>query len=280
MDCVWVAGKADGDMEKSSGSLVCFATMTPMQSTLPSEMFCLPTGYRQRDIAWTHDQIRQGEPYWAEWRISESAKYQHYVYMWAASLIRRHDLRSVLDVGCGVGTKLAKWISPVCGDITGLDQAGALDIARRRVPNATFLERDLESPLGGLPTKFDLIMCVDVIEHLMNPAPVMELLHRSSHSGTYLLISTPERRRERGRLCMESSKPEHVREWADDEFAAYLSKCGFRVLRQRFVPKADAPIMPGRSGERAFRAGAADRSPWACQAVLCVPERAREMDHA
>ena len=27
------------------------------------------------------------------------------------------------------------------GDITGLDQAGALEIARRRVPNATFLER-------------------------------------------------------------------------------------------------------------------------------------------
>ena len=51
-----------------------------------------------------------------------SDQYQENVYQYAADLVREHALHSVVDCGCGSGYKLAKYIGPVCSDITGLDQ--------------------------------------------------------------------------------------------------------------------------------------------------------------
>jgi len=231
--------------------------------------YFLPAEYVEQPRSFSHDAHRDGEPYWAPWRLAESGRFQHYVYMWAASMVRRGRLASVLDVGCGPGTKLGRWISPLCSDITCLDQQTALEVVKQRVPRAATVECDLEWPPETLGRTFDLIICADVLEHLLDPDPVMELIRASSHASTRILLSTPERRRERGRACMRSDNPEHVREWADDEFAMYVESRGLALIRQRMLPKADEPLLKGRRGERDFRAGRADRSPWACQALLC-----------
>lgn len=234
--------------------------------------YFLPTGYVEQSGALTHDANRDGGvSYWSEWRIAESARYQRYVYTWARSLIRRNSLRSVLDVGCGVGTKLGQLICPVCRDVTGMDQRSALDVATTRAPDAALVEANLESPPATLGRWYDLVMCVDVIEHLADPDPLFEFIRRACGPRGLALFSTPERHRERGRACNCSPKPEHVREWAFDEFAALLHSRGFTVLRHRLAPKDDRPALACRHDERAFRRGAADRSSLACQAVLCRP---------
>lgn len=232
---------------------------------------CLPPEYRQQGANLTLDEHRDSaDAYWSDWRIAESHRWQFHVYAWAARLIRERGLRSVLDVGCGVATKLARHLQPVCADTVGVDQPSALAVARRRGVSAALHEIDLEAPGLELGRSFDLIVCADVIEHLADPDPMLEFVRRHAHETTLFLVSTPERDRERGRECRASNKPEHVREWARSEFVAFLRSRGLRPLRSRLLPKDEREIGPCRETERAFRLRTAATSPLCCQAVLCA----------
>lgn len=231
--------------------------------------FFLPRGYTQQPRNLSLDTNRDAaEPYWAPWRIADSARFQHHVYARAARLARDHACRSLLDVGCGVGEKIRIHLAPIIPDITILDQPAALALATQRLPSATPIRCDLESPPRALGRAFDLILCADVLEHLLNPDGVMSLIRACSHPRTIVVLSTPERARERGRACMASNKPEHVREWARDEFARYVASRGFEILSHRLAPKDDAPAWPMRRAERAFRRAQADRSPMCCQFII------------
>jgi 2-polyprenyl-3-methyl-5-hydroxy-6-metoxy-1,4-benzoquinol methylase len=231
--------------------------------------YFLPRGYAQQSRNLSLDTNRDAaEPYWAPWRIADSARYQHYVYARAARLAREHACHTLLDVGCGVGEKVRIHLAPIVPEITLLDQPSALALAAQRVPAATRIECDLETPPDSLGRAFDMILCADVLEHLLNPDAVLSLIRRACHPGTIVLLSTPERDRERGRACMASNKPEHVREWAMPEFAAYIRSRGFDILTHRVAPKDNAPVWPMRRAERAFRRGQADRSPMCCQFII------------
>lgn len=249
----------------------------------PATDFCLPAAYIQQSEPYTHDDFIQhdaaGRPveYWNAERISSSAKYQYHVYAWAAAIVRTCGLRSVLDVGCGPGTKLASLIAPVCADIEGVDQPSAVRAARAQGAPGRYSEVDLENPGATAAWRtFDLILCVDVVEHLLDPDPAMELLQRFAQPRSLLLFSTPDRERFRGRGCMRSDKREHVREWGHAEFKRFLSSRGLRPAASRLFPVDNAAISGAmRRAEWKFRLHLADTSPLACQAVLCTVDAKR-----
>jgi len=247
----------------------------------PPEAFCLPAGYRQQPRNLTLDTARGDEPYWNSWRLSENAKYQHYVYRWAARLLWRTHWIRVLDVGCGPAVKLQQIIVPALEAICklkgngatpfllGIDQESAVAAAQATCATGRFLTVDLESPRVTLEHQFDLIICADVIEHLVNPDANLSLMRRCLAPGGRILLSTPDRERERGRDCMASNKPEHVREWSRLEFQKFLTSRGFEYHVSRRFPKADLPIGPMRKTERDYQHCVAALSPLCCQAVLC-----------
>ena len=246
-----------------------------MPATIASnQSLCLPPEYRQQAANFTHDTLRDNGAYWAPWRLAANAKWQHHVYRWAAELVKTRGLRRVLDVGCGPCVKLIKHLAPLGIDIVGVDQPSALDAARAQGAKFTLLEVDLERPSLVFDKPFDLIICADVIEHLADPVPTLELIRRASHAGTLVLISTPERARERGRDCMASNKPEHVREWTREEFARYLGSRGLTTAAHRLLPKDDAERASLLGAERDFRLRRRDRSPLCCQAWLCTDRHA------
>lgn len=244
--------------------------MRRSESPRPAEHFHLPAGYAQRASNQTLDANRgdSGE-YWSPWRIAESGKWQHHVYLWAARMAVDRRAASVLDVGCGVCTKLVKHIAPLCGDVTGMDQPAALAAARALGVRLALDPIDLERPPESLGRTFDLIICADVVEHLLDPDPMLRMIRSGMHARSVAVFSTPERDRERGRACMSSDKPEHVREWSRPEFRAFLESRGFIVLRSRLLPKDDTPRNTLTAQEALFRAGRADRSPLCCQAWAC-----------
>ena len=235
----------------------------------PNHHIFLPPGYRQQPAALTHDSAREDDSYWAPWRLADNGKWQHHVYAWAADLIRASGLRSVLDVGCGPCVKLSRHIAPLCADIVGLDQPSALRAARDTGAAFDLREADLEHANVELGRPFDLILCADVIEHLGDPDPALELIRRCAHEDTRIVISTPERARERGRDCMASPKPEHVREWTREEFALLLADRGFIPTGHRLLPKDAAERAPLREAERDFRLHRRPTSPLCCQAWVC-----------
>lgn len=234
--------------------------------------YFLPEGYREQERNLSWDPHRDNGSYWADWRLADSGRFQIHVYRWAAALVRERRLACVLDVGCGVGTKLAAEIAPVCRDLCAVDQPSALAHARARCPAASYAEIDLERCDLHLGRRFDLILCADVVEHLVDPDHMLRFIRAHAHHRSLILLSTPERRRLRGRDCNGSDKPEHVREWSMDEFRRFLASRGFHSLRSRLFPQDDADPAGYREEEIQFRLGRADRSRLACHAVLCRAE--------
>lgn len=241
---------------------------TPVAGLPATDGYFLPAGYQSRSTAVTRDH-EGSEAYWSPQRIADSARYQHHVYAWAARLIRANRLTSVLDVGCGTAIKLRNLIAPVCSDIECVDQESAIALARSLgPPGARYTVADLERPPAA-HRSFDLIICADVIEHLLNPDQLLEFLRGCAHRETFVLLSTPDRDRRRGRDCRASTKPEHVREWAASEFLRYLRSRGFRVVKTRWTAQDESRGFGPWWQDVLFRMRLRRVSPLACFAVLC-----------
>ena len=100
---------------------------------------------------------------------TSAATYQVKVYRFAAELIRRHQLQTVLDIGCGYGLKLKEIIYPVCKNIVGIDREHAVNYCVQNHHFGKWHEDDIDNPSLVFKDNFDLIIVSDVIEHLVNP---------------------------------------------------------------------------------------------------------------
>lgn len=161
-----------------------------------------------------------------------SLVYQYEVYEHAARLLRRHRSKSVLDIGCGCGLKLEKLIAPLCTDITGIDEQETISWCQQHHRFGTWKADNLEDPQADLGRTFDLIICADVIEHLVQPDRLLAAVARYAHPESRILLSTPERDATWGLEHMGPPKnPLHAREWSFSEFEAYVGSRGFPLVK-------------------------------------------------
>jgi SAM-dependent methyltransferase len=72
--------------------------------------------------------------------------------------------RSVIDVGCGVGTWLAVFLEQGVIDAWGIDGAW-VDEAMLEIPPSRFIRRDLARPID-IGRTFDVVVSLEVAEHL------------------------------------------------------------------------------------------------------------------
>ncbi|MEM7135901.1 MAG: class I SAM-dependent methyltransferase [Myxococcota bacterium] len=72
--------------------------------------------------------------------------------------------KSVLDLGCGCGIWLARWIQGGAADATGID-GDYVDPSSLAIPSDRFVAGDLGAPVN-LGRKFDLAQSLEVAEHL------------------------------------------------------------------------------------------------------------------
>ncbi|MBI3853202.1 MAG: methyltransferase domain-containing protein [Verrucomicrobia bacterium] len=79
-------------------------------------------------------------------------------------LIQHLRPRSVVDVGCGVGTWLSVFLSHGMTDVLGID-GDYVDRGMLLVPKDVFMPHDLAEPLR-LPRRFDLVLSLETAEHL------------------------------------------------------------------------------------------------------------------
>jgi len=159
-------------------------------------------------------------------------EYQDSVYRHARALADRENHRSVFDIGCGSGFKLIKHFS----DLTtvGSEIEPTLEWLRLTYPDNAWILSDFTSPPPFSP---DLVVCSDVIEHLVNPNSLLQFI--ASICFKHLLLSTPERdavqMRQVGYLHDgPPQNPSHVREWSFNELRDYLSQY-FRVIDHLLV---------------------------------------------
>ena len=196
--------------------------------------YCIRKDYISRNEAETF--VDDPAKYWNEGRIKSSDFYQYYVYKKAAELAAQIDQCSFVDIGCGYPRKAKELILPVVNDITLVDQPSMKGLIEEQFPEMQFIPLNLQKVDATLQKKFNCVVCADVIEHLLDPDPLLAFIKRLLAPGGYVIISTPEREMQRGPNCLSSPIAEHVREWNALEFLEYLSLSGFEVLEHSLMP--------------------------------------------
>jgi GT2 family glycosyltransferase len=156
--------------------------------------------------------------------------YQPEVYDFAADLAKRADCRQIIDIGCGNGNKLVALYPRF--DVTGIDYGPNILHCRTAHPGQ-WLEADFENPLTCLEPRDAsdaLLVCSDVVEHLVDPLPLLRSIRSLLEFAPYAILSTPERDLERGTSDYgPPANPAHVREWNLTEFAALLEHADLHV---------------------------------------------------
>lgn len=97
-----------------------------------------------------------------------------------------------LDIGCGGGI-LSEALLPYFS-VTGIDRdQDLLTIAKSRDKGVTYHHGDLQDLKTNLPSPFDLVTCLEVLEHVDDPACMVQDMLSLLKPGGILVISTLNR---------------------------------------------------------------------------------------
>jgi 2-polyprenyl-3-methyl-5-hydroxy-6-metoxy-1,4-benzoquinol methylase len=142
------------------------------------------------------------------------------VYEWIAA---RVGGRRVLDMACGEGYG-AEVLSRSASEVVGVEaNPEAYEHARLRYrrPGLSF-ERGLVETFGA-PSEFDVVVFLQTIEHVGDPAAVLAHFRQILRSGGVAYISTPNVLTLAPAGASKSGNPWHLREYQAEEFE---SLCG------------------------------------------------------
>jgi 2-polyprenyl-6-hydroxyphenyl methylase/3-demethylubiquinone-9 3-methyltransferase len=99
--------------------------------------------------------------------------------------------KSALDVGCGAGL-LAEPLARLGAKVTAIDASAELIAVAREHAAAMGLEIDYRAgAVEELEGAFDLVTCMEVIEHVADPAAFVRALAKRLATGGLLILSTP-----------------------------------------------------------------------------------------
>ncbi len=151
-------------------------------------------------------------------------------YQSAHSMLRGIDPSSVLEVGCGEGFSTAR-LRQMLPSSTMFE---ASEVERRLLPAARARNPNVEISLESIyalerdAASFDLVVCLEVLEHLERPSEALAELARVANK--WLLLSVPReplwRVMNMARLRHWSqlgNTPGHVQHWSKAGFLAFVS---------------------------------------------------------
>jgi SAM-dependent methyltransferase len=156
---------------------------------------------------------------------------------------RLPDRGRILDIGCGCGIPVDRYLTAAGHQVTGVDISDVqIDRARQLVPGATFIRADateMEFPAGS----FDAVICLYALIHMpLDRQP--HLLHdiaRWLRPGGWLLAST-------GHNAWTGTDDN----WLDGQatmwwshtdaatYRAWIDQTGLEITDQQFVPEGDS----------------------------------------
>lgn len=180
---------------------------------LPSDLTAPPVSKRS-----TYDALWQSA--WGD--IQRIGPVHRYMRDDLLRVISTLDVRTILDAGCGSGDALALLAGTGKYQLCGADLSPeALALAGRRAPGVRLELLDLER--AALPETFDLVMSVQVVEHLIDD--VAAIRHLAEMSSGYVYTSTIA-----GRMRPSERSIGHVRNYSRVELRTKLELAGLEVL--------------------------------------------------
>ncbi|MBD2292365.1 class I SAM-dependent methyltransferase [Anabaena sphaerica FACHB-251] len=98
----------------------------------------------------------------------------------------------ILDLGCGNGS-LSNVICQHGYEVVGMEESpSGVAIANNNFPNCRFIQGSIyDSSPPELENAFDVVISVEVIEHLFYPKELVKLARKFLKPGGYLILTTP-----------------------------------------------------------------------------------------
>ena len=183
-------------------------------------------------------------------------------YLFAAEFLPRRQCRGAhLDVGCADGYGLSELAAALPGPLVGIDYDPALvALARQAVPTAQVTEMDLDAApdfaaLAAAP--FASVTAFEVLEHVNDPAAVLDSVAQKMLKGGWLLASLPNPAFEQVDAAGTPVSPHHHHSFDRAAATALFEDAGFRVedilgqgLSNRLFSRernlASAGVLPGK----------------------------------
>lgn len=155
--------------------------------------------------------------------------------------IEKMEINNILDAGCG-GGDYSFYFSNIFPD----SQITAIDIAQSSIKKNIILQKKIGATnikftvqdLNKLEKmkKFDIILCIDVLEHITEQKKVLHGFYNALKPGGYLFVHMPLEKKKPVILHKYLSdfhqweKEEHIaRPLSADNFLKMLTDCGFTI---------------------------------------------------
>ncbi len=113
---------------------------------------------------------------------------------WIQTMATLKD-KQVLDVGCGGGI-LSDAMARVGAHVTGIDLAtkslkvAQLHALETQTPNVNYREVSAEAMAADKPASFDVVTCMEMLEHVPDPASVVKACATLVKPGGWVFFST------------------------------------------------------------------------------------------
>jgi len=177
-----------------------------------------------------------------EKKEGNNVTYQPDVYPISGLIAKKLGCTYIIDVGCGSGQKLV----PLAKNfkIIGIDYGDNITKCKKEYNFGTWISWDFEKmeylDIAKDVLKSSVIICADVVEHLLDPSNLLKNIKKFLEYSPMCLLSTPERDLVRGPNDFGPPvNPHHVREWNMAELMKLLTSNGFSIAFNGLTASSD-----------------------------------------
>jgi 2-polyprenyl-3-methyl-5-hydroxy-6-metoxy-1,4-benzoquinol methylase len=146
----------------------------------------------------------------------------------------------ILDCGCGIGVAGFILKENEFRNVIGIDiDPRRLSIAKKNYKGVYRMNCENVK----FNKRFDIILALNVIEHLNNPEKFLKRVKELLATSGRLILSLPNEIFIRRILRLIPKDPTHKQHWSYLQFKRFLKKCGFEILDMK--PIGHVPFLFG-----------------------------------